>query len=299
MTRAWALALALAACGTGSCHAGTARYCDEPAELSASAKDRLFRLGAIIKAELDGSGASLALIARSGLDLSRFGLRYSHAGVSLKASQDTPWAVRQLYFACDERKPRIYDQGLSAFLLGTDEPTLGFVSVVLLPTAQAAELERAALDNRLALQLLGGTYSANAYPYSVRYQNCNQWLAELLATAWGRLGAADDPRGQAQGWLRDQGYVASVIDVGWRPLMWLGPLIPWVHDDDHPPQDTAQNFYRVSMPASIEAFVQGTLPGATRLEFCHTEHHVVVRRGWGLISPGCEPGVQDEVIALD
>ena len=41
-----------------------------------------------------------------------------------------------------------------------------------------------------ALALLGREYSANAYPFSPRYQNCNQWVAELLATAWRPAGAA-------------------------------------------------------------------------------------------------------------
>ena len=33
-------------------------------------------------------GETVALISRSGTDLSRFGIRYSHAGVSLKASDN-------------------------------------------------------------------------------------------------------------------------------------------------------------------------------------------------------------------
>ena len=284
----------------GVCHAASLRFCDRQAELSAAQQDKLLRFSAIIKAELEQSDRSLALIARSGLDLNRFGVRYSHAGLSLKASQNTPWSVRQLYFACDEGKPRLYDQGLSGFLLGTDDPSSGYVSVVLLPPAEAAELERTALDNRQALQLLGGTYSANAYPFSARYQNCNQWVAEMLAAAWGRSSddADDNGRTRAQRWLKDKGYVPSVFTVG-RPLMWLGEFIPWLYSDDHPGDDIEQSVYRVSMPASIEAFVHLVVPEATRIEFCHTDRHVVIRRGWEQIAEGCRPGAQDTVIALE
>ena len=162
--------------------------------LSAEQKDKIFRFAGVIKAELERSGAGQALVARSGLDLGRFGIRYSHAGVSLKASPDTPWSVRQLYFACDEGRPLIFDQGLSAFLMGTDEPGLGYVSVLLLPAAEGALLERAALDNQQALALLGGEYSANAYPFSVGFQNCNQWVIELLAAAWGGSDATSPTR---------------------------------------------------------------------------------------------------------
>ena len=279
------------------------RFCDQQTPLSADQKDKLFRFSGIIKAELEKSGQSLALIARSGLDLSRFSVRYSHAGFSLKASENTPWSVRQLYYACDEQKPRLYDQGMSGFVLGLDTPSIGYVSVVFLPAAEATELERAALDNRQALQLLSTTYSANAYPFSLRYQNCNQWVMELLATTWGHLNEgvddADNRRAQAQTWLKDRGYRPSVLAVNSRPLMWLGAFIPWVHSDDHPPEDIARSLYRVSMPASIETFVHDTVPGASRIEFCHTERQVVIRRGWDPIAEGCEPGEQDTVVTLD
>jgi hypothetical protein len=53
------------------------------------------------------------------------------------------------------------------------------------PRPRPAALQAAALDTPLALQLLGGSYSANAHAFSTRYQNCNQWVAELLAEAWG------------------------------------------------------------------------------------------------------------------
>ena len=60
----------------------------------------------------------------------------------------------------------------------------GYVSAVFLPDEAAAPLERAALDDRHALALLRGDYSANAYVWAQRYLNCNQWVAELLGMAW-------------------------------------------------------------------------------------------------------------------
>ncbi len=210
--------------------------------------------------------------------------------------------MRQLYYACDQQQPRIFDQGLLAFVLGMNEPALGYISVVLLPPAEGAEVERAALDKRLALQMLAGRYSANAYPFSTLYQNCNQWVAELLAAARGGLaGAAPSPlqpRAQAQAWLQAQGYEPTVFEVGSQLLMWAGRFVRWLHDDDHPAADLDGLRYRVSMPASIEAFVQRTVPGATRLEFCHTEQHLVVHRGWTPVAEGCVPGADDTVIAL-
>jgi hypothetical protein len=306
--RAPALAAALLVgqlCGAGA-HASAAdslRYCDRGTPITARQQDRLLGFAAILRQELESSGQSVALVARSGLNLKRFDLRYSHAGISLRANENAPWSVRQLYYACDERRPKLFDQGLAGFVFGGDDPTLGYVSIVLLPREAAAELERTALDKARALRLLSATYSANAYPYSLRYQNCNQWVVELLAAARGRLADTQDGarplRERAQDWLKAQAYEPTVIDVGWRPLMWAPAFVRWLHNDDHPPQDQAQAIYRVSMPASIESFMRAQVPGATRLEFCHNARHVVVRRGWTPIGDGCVPGEQDTVVSLD
>jgi hypothetical protein len=199
--RAVAAGLALAALGLAplAAHAASTRFCDRGADTTAGQKDTLLRFGALVKGELAASGRDVALIARSGIDLHRFGARYSHEGVALKASANGPWSVRQLYYACDEGKPRIFDQGMAGFLFGTDDPDAGWVSLVLLPSDDAAPLEIAARDDARALRVLGATYSANAYPFSTRYENCNQWVMELLAGAWGGLDPAGaDARADAQ-----------------------------------------------------------------------------------------------------
>ena len=278
--------------------AASLRYCDAHTEVDAAVQDRLIQVAGIVKTELDRSGQSVALVARSGLALERFDQRYSHAGVSLKASANAPWSVRQLYYACDEQRPRIFDQGMSGFVLGVHDPSEGYISIVFLPGDDAAALERAALDDRRALQLLGATYSANAYAFSQHYQNCNQWLAELLALAWNARASSGDARAPAQQWLQSQGYSPSVIKLGWRPLVWLTDLLFWLHSDDHPDDDLAAAQFRVSMPASIEGFVHNRTPLATRIELCYTAQQVVLHRGWQPIARGCVAGAGDEVVAL-
>jgi len=297
-------ALWLAACllaGAPAAHAASTgvRYCDGTEPLSARQQDRLLQFAAVARRELEASGHDVALIARSGIDLSRFGIRYSHAGVSLKGSANAPWSVRQLYFSCDEGRPRLYDQGLAGFLLATDDASLGYVSLVWVPREQAAALERAVLDNARALRLLAADYSANAYPYSVRYQNCNQWVVEMLAAAWSDLPDGDTLRVHAQAWLADRRYEPATVDVGSHWLMLAGRLVPWLHYDDHPEADRAALRVRTSLPVSIEAFVREQVPGAQRIELCHDERQVVIRRGWEPLGAGCVPGPDDRVVALD
>ena len=299
MRAAW-LAVALWACAAAGHAASTSlRFCDRSAPMTAQQQDRLLQVAAIVRRELEDSGQSLALISRSGLDLQRFGVRYSHAGVSLKASENTPWSVRQLYYACDEQRPRLFDQGLAGFLFGTDDAALGYVSIVLLPRAQADTLERAALDKSRALRLLAARYSANAHAFSLRYQNCNQWVMELLASAWGGLNDSEQLRADAQAWLATRGYRPQPIDVGSHLLMFAAGFVPWLQLDDHPQEDLFALQFRTSMPATIEAFVREQVPGAERIELCHNEQQVVIRRGWQNLPEGCLAGPGDRVVALD
>ena len=306
-------ALLLVAAGllaAGAARADLLRHCTAPPPLTAVQHDRLFRFSALVRAALDASGQRLALIARAGTDLSRFGQRYSHAGISLLASPNTPWSVRQLYYDCDQGQPRLFDQGLPGFLLGGADPAEGHIVLLLLPVAAAAPLEHAALDKRQALRVLGSSYSANAHAFSTRYQNCNQWVVEVLAQAWGRQaegggggdGAADgrtDPRDEAQHWLRQQGYTPTRIRVHNPLVMLAGAVVPWLHTDDHPAAALRAGQFDIRMPASIEAFVRQQVPGARRVEFCHDTHQMVVRQGWVPFGPGCHPMAGDRVIPLD
>ena len=298
--RARLLAAALcASAAAAQASADASRFCDRPSSLSAEQQDRLLVFADAVRQELEASGQSLALISRSGLNLARLGARYSHAGISLQASANGPWSVRQLYYACDERRPRLYDQGLAGFLFGTDNPAVGYISIVLLPRSEAAALEAAALEKPRALRLLAATYSANAYAFSLRYQNCNQWLMELLASAWGGLDDSPELRAQAQRWLGEQGYAPQPIELHSRLLMFAAGFIPWIYLDDHPQADLDALRFRTSMPATIEAFVRQRVAGVERIELCHNEQHIVIRRGWEPLAEGCVPGPGDRVVAFD
>jgi hypothetical protein len=291
-------AAALAFCASASAWAGIPAFCERGKVVAAADQDRVLRFAGAVRQELARSGQPVALISRAGLDLSRFGLLYSHAGVALKEADDA-WTVRQLYYACDESRPRLFDQGVAGFALGADAPDTGHVSLVFLDAADGEQLARAAEDKRLALALLAGEYSANAYAFGTRYQNCNQWVAEILASAWGQLDAGEKPRERAQDWLRTQGYTAGPVKVPSHWMMFAGQFVPLLHVGDHPLDDVYALALRVSVPASIEDFVRRRSKQAQRVELCHDRRHIVVHRGWEALGPGCTPGPNDEVIPLD
>ena len=300
MRAAWLSAALLAVAMAGASGASASmRFCDRPEPPTAQQQSRLLQFAAIVRRELEASGETVALVARSGIDLSRFRLRYSHAGVSLRASGNAPWSVRQLYFACDERRPRLYDEGLAGFVLGTDDPGAGYLSIVWLPRDATTALERTVLDNARALRLLAADYSANAYPFSVRYQNCNQWVLEMLAAAWGELPDDERLREHAQAWLSAQRYEPATIEIGSHSVMFAGQFVPWIHLDDHPQADRYALRLRTSVPGSIEGFVHARFPAARRVELCHDAQRVVVRRSWEPLADGCRPSPGDQVIMLD
>jgi hypothetical protein len=275
-------------------------FCASTPPMTAAQQDRLLRFAAIVRRELEGSGQRLALIARKGTDLARFRIRYSHAGLALEGSRNGPWSVRQLYYACDERRPRVYDQGLAGFVLGTDDPASSYVSIVLLPRDAADALELTALDDSRAVQGLASTYSANAYAFATAYQNCNQWLAELMALAWGApVGDERSPRASAQRWLAQQGYEAATVDVGSHLLMAVAPFVPLLRWDDHPIDDLHALRVRTSLPTALEQFVRARMPSAERIELCHDERRVVIRRGWTNLPDGCVPQDGDQVMTFD
>jgi len=289
---------ALGLCASAGAWAGMPNFCERDSKFTAAEQDRVLRFAGVVKTELERSGARVALVSRAGLDLSRFGILYSHAGIALKDDADGAWAIRQLYYACDDARSHLFDQGVAGFTLGAEAPSNGHVSLVFLPEEESALLERAVADKRLALSLLSGKYSANAYAFGTRYQNCNQWVAELMASAWGGIDGHEATREYAQGWLREQGYTAGPVKVPSHWMMFAGQFVPLIHVADHPVDDLHALSLQVSVPASIEDFVRRHAPKAQRVELCHDEGRVVVRRGWAQIGAECKPLPGDEVIVI-
>lgn len=295
-----ALAALLAAGGAhASSGSASPAFCDRTQPLTAAQQDKLLRFAAVVREELGQDGGDAALVSRSGLDLSRFNIRYSHTAVASRDDTAGAWTTRQLYYACDERRPRIFDQGVAGFAMGIDNPSFGYVSIVRLPPGAAAALKRAALDTPRVLDLVAAEYSANAYAFSLLYQNCNQWVMEMLAIAWGELAAGGQLRARAQDWLRLVQYTPEPIAVGSRLTMLAAAFVPFLHLDDHPVEDRDAMLLRVSLPSTVEAFVRERVAGSERIELCHDGRQVVVHRGWTPIAEGCKPAEGDRVVPLD
>lgn len=304
------VALLLAVVSSGCAHVPTAispalatasNICNRTQPLRASEQDRLLRFASLVRDGLNDSDHDVVLISRAGVDMSLFDIRYTHAAIGWRDEAGV-WTIRQLYYDCEEGQPRIFDQGVAGFVMGIENASVGYISIVTLPPHAAASLRSAALDAPRALQLLATSYSANAYAFGLDYQNCNQWVAELMATAWGDLPGRDNLRAEAQQWLRQAGYAppAVIIRPGWLMLAARG--IPFVHVDDHPPRDRKARRLHVSLPAALEDFVRKRYATSKRIEICHDGREAVVREGWPdtmRINETCRSAAGDRTVALD
>lgn len=177
---------------------------------------------------LDASGASVVLLARSGQDLSKYGLRYSHLGWAYK-SESGQWLIVHKLNSCGSADASIYRQGLGEFFL--DDP-FRFEAAWVAPNTDVQEkLYPLLRDNAQVSALNTRAYSIVSYVWATRYQQSNQWALELLAQAM-------DPdirtREQAQAWLRYKNYQPSVLRID--ALTRLGGRISAanVAFDDHP-----------------------------------------------------------------
>lgn len=292
-----ALLWCAACCMALPAQAGWPAVCRTSTPLSAVDQDRLLRMSAVLRQTLEDSGSPAVLISRAGLDLARFGIRYSHAAIAWRDARGE-WSARQLYYDCDAGQPRLYDQGLAGFVMGMDDPQRSYLSVVPLPGSAAQAVHDALLDAPRALRLLAARYSANAYAYGLDYQNCNQWVVELLAMAWGGLPDGGDLRARAQDWLRGAGYAPEPVHVDSHVLMFAAGFVPLLHLRDHPEDDRFALRLRVSLPATVETFVRQRLPQAERTELCLAGDGVVAHPGWTPLGDDCRPGEGDRLLPL-
>ncbi len=217
-------ALMLAAAATP---AQAGRQCDaRPPDAQGIARG--MQLAQRTAAQLDASGAQVVLLARAGQDLSRWGLRWSHLGWAWRTPQGQ-WRVTHKLNDCGTASAHLWRQGLGEFFL--DDPWR-YEAVWAVPTpAVQAQLLALLQDAGRSAQLHQERYSMVSYAWGTRYQQSNQWAVETLA-------AAVDPqvrsRGDAQRWLRQQGYVPTALSIG--PLTRLGARVTSanVAFDDHP-----------------------------------------------------------------
>lgn len=211
------------------------------------------RTALAVQKKLDASHSDVALIARVGSNLGQYGVYYTHIAFVVKeqvkgASQ---WSVIHLLNTCGTHTSLIYKQGLMNFFLD-DLYTQDELIMTLQPAYQAKLLPL--LDAKAISRYHQRNYNMLAYPYSDAYQNSNQWVLEVLASALAPQSLKT--RKATQAFLWHSGYQGFYVHV--NPLSSIGASLfaPHIRFDDHPRSERATYRFSTVSVASIVRYLK-------------------------------------------
>jgi len=203
---------------------------------------------------LDASGERVVLLARSGQDLSKYGLHYSHFGFAYRQPDGKgghQWRVVHKLNSCGTAEAHIFRQGLAEFFL--DDPWR-YEAAWLAPNSELQERLLPLLqDDAKVLLLHSKTYSMVSYPWSTKYQQSNQWVIETLA-------AAAEPgvtsRDKAQAWLKFKGYEPTALKLTAIERLGARVTAANVAFDDHPNEKRFSDRIETVTVDSVFAWIQ-------------------------------------------
>ena len=202
----------------------------EPSTPSPASVARGLELGKRAFDALDASGAEVALIARAGQDLTQYRLRWSHMGFVWRDHPDGRWTVLHELNGCGTASSSLYAEGLGNFFL--DDP-FRYEAMIVVPDAETQRRIVAMLQGDLPVAMHDPRYNVVAFPFSTDYQNSNQWVLELTASALSRDFVVAD-RHAAQNWLKGSGFRPSTLDIPAMTRLGGRMFKANVAFDDHP-----------------------------------------------------------------
>jgi len=221
---------------------------------------RNLELGTKVRDRLEQSGATVAYVARAGIDLTQYGLVYSHVGLAWRDHPKGRWFTYHLLNTCGTRNSELIDQSLEDFFnvqLFTQDALVAVPS----PDAQLRLLK--AFFSPVAPTLHERSYSMISNPFSVMYQSSNQWVLEVSAAALAPENAIHN-RLQAQNWLKANGYAPFKAKVSGFLVAGSQLFSPHVRFDDHGDDERRTNLYLTTTADSAIDFVQRLDPGLVR-----------------------------------
>lgn len=249
-----ALLLVAAACGALAGQPCPEKPADRQEQL------RNLELGTRVREQLERTGASLAYVARAGIDLREYGLVYSHIGLAWRDHPKGRWFTYHLLNTCGTQVSELVDQSLEDFYnvqLFTHDALVAVPS----PAVQLKLLN--AFFSPLAPTLHERSYSMISNPFSVMHQSSNQWVLEVSAAALAPENAIHN-RLQAQNWLKANGYAPFKARVSGLRVVGSQLFSAHVRFDDHDAQERQLNLYNTTTADSVLDFVQRFDPGLAR-----------------------------------
>ena len=243
------LAVSLAGAMAGAAHAG--QSCEHK-PMSVEEVKRGLDLAQRSMQALDASGAQVAMIARAGQDLSKYGLHYSHVGLAWRDHPAGRWVVVQLLNECGTADSALFNDGLGNFFLsGVHE----YKAQLMLPAPEVQQRLAQVLASRTPLRLHQPHYNMLSYAWATRYQNSNQWALETLAAASADAGRVET-RAEAQQWLGQAGFRPQPVEIGALTRLGGRMFRANVAFDDHPMGQRMQGHITTVTVDGIEQFMR-------------------------------------------
>jgi hypothetical protein len=228
----------------GSASAGTTctTHAISPQQLAAASET-----AKRIYAALDAGDAPVALIARHGQDLSKYGLYYSHVGFAVRDRAEGRWTVVHLLNSCGTDRSALYAQGLVNFF--ADDLVNQDARIVWLRPDLARRVV-AILDGPGAKAVFDPHYSVIARYNSRDYQNSTAWVLDVLAAAE-LPGDADIDRARAQAEETALRFVPDTIHIPYSQRVLGGLFSANTVFTDHPLSARLGGEYQVVTVRSI------------------------------------------------
>lgn len=230
-------------------HSHAGQDCGERAAPTPQALARGLQLGEQTLEQLERSGASMAFVARIGLNLSEFNQRFTHMGVALRDHVRNRWQVVHLLNPCGKSQSEILLQPLEKFY---EVDLYEYEALVVVPSqARQAMLRNAFLNPVRARVLHAPAYNMIAHPFDTRFQNSNQWILEMIALGLDERQMVSNRR-QAQAWLKAQAYEPGTIRISNLRRTGARLFSPHVSFADHTQEEYEnQRYWVVTVDSTV------------------------------------------------
>ena len=216
----------------GTLHAGTA--CSDAPPQPASIQ-KAFQAAYKTQQRLEQLQPRIALLARVGQDLSKYGLRYSHIAFVQKDAASGQWRTTHLLNGCNSNQSGLWQEGLANFFL---DDLFAYEALLIVPSPALQEKLQAIVSNSDTIKAMHQPlYNMLAYPFADKYQNSNQWALELFTLATSQQLGIHPPlstRKQAQQWLKLTNYQPSTLKLSAFTRLGARMFRANVAFDDHP-----------------------------------------------------------------
>ena len=179
---------------------------------------------------LENSDANVALLARVGADLREYDLKYSHMAIALRNHPKGRWFVVHELNQCSTDISQIYDEGLVNFFL--DDPYM-YDSMVVIPSVEIQDDIYDFIDYHGARKVHNKKYSMISNPYSMKYQNSNEFILSILLAAMHTKTSSDYSAENMIKIVKNSQYKPEIVKIGLLKRMGADIFKSNVSFDDH------------------------------------------------------------------